>query len=382
MHGEPHGDGDELRNLLNQRAKTTIDQAIQAGGQVNREQLVALKQLAQLMEIRSAARVPSTRPLWPTVAVFGLTLAVVSVLFFARVPETEIELDVSVSQLGFRLAQHQILTEVLKLTSLGVSGLAEIQLPRAGSRGSRTIRQDDGSGSAIRLSAVDGRRKGELTLDALNLPAATQVWLRPTELPQQWRLSLRGADMTLRAAVDGPVAVGLPDAPPESVDFPSPESVVMQPGPNDVDLDMEFPAGSKGVFPPQEVAEALSFSRIDEHLDTERTAVRRVSTILSGTLYFESLDGRERRLRPGEGIRFQSSQGEISTLELHDGHIALTFHGHVRGITTGTEESRRSLMPTYLDWLSAQHALSLLWGTMLYAFGLIIGALRWWGVLA
>jgi hypothetical protein len=37
-------------------------------------------------------------------------------------------------------------------------------------------------------------------------------------------------------------------------------------------------------------------------------------------------------------------------------------------------------MPTYLEWLRARHGLSLLWGTTLYLFGVIVGALRWWGI--
>jgi hypothetical protein len=50
------------------------------------------------------------------------------------------------------------------------------------------------------------------------------------------------------------------------------------------------------------------------------------------------------------------------------------------GMTTGSGEGRRTLMPTYLEWMRARHGVSLLWGTTLYLFGLIAGALRWWGV--
>ena len=132
-----------------------------------------------------------------------------------------------------------------------------------------------------------------------------------TEIPQQWRLSLLGPDLSLQAAVDGSILVGLAGVPPEK---------------------------------------------------------------------FEELAGRELHLRSGEGLRFGSSHGEVRTLELRDGHIALTFHGYVRGMTTGGAENRRSLMPTYLEWLSAQHGLSLLWGTTLYLFGLVIGLLRNWGI--
>jgi hypothetical protein len=79
-------------------------------------------------------------------------------------------------------------------------------------------------------------------------------------------------------------------------------------------------------------------------------------------------------------IQFKESLGEMRTLQMQNGKIVLKFHGLVRGMHTGTGDSKWSLMPTYLDWLQARHALTLLWGTTLYFFGLVLGALRWWGV--
>jgi hypothetical protein len=372
---------DQLGELLKQRAKDAEAQAIESGGTIAPEEYEALRRLARIAEIRSKAEPARKRISRITIAVFGLTLVIVSILFFARVSMTEIELDVALSQLGFRLPQQQVLTDATRLSSLGVSGLTELQLPHAESRKAQTMSAPDASGTAVRLSSADGQRKGELTLDALNVPAATQVWLRPTEVPQQWRLSLHGPDLTLQAAADGSILVGVAGARSEKFEFASPQPVVMRGGQNDIDLDLEFPAGLKTYsFSPQDVAESLSFTRVDEHSDAEYTLVRRISTVLSGSLFFEALAGRELHLRAGEGLRFQWSHGEIRTLELRDGHIALTFHGEVRGMTTGAGENRRSLMPTYLEWLSSQHGLSLLWGTALYLFGLVIGVLRNWGI--
>jgi hypothetical protein len=372
---------DQLAELLKQRAKDAEVRAIQSGGTIPPEEYKALRRLARLAEIRSKAEPAPKKISRITIAVFCLTLAIVSVLFFARVSMTEIELDVALSQLGFRLPQQQVLTDATKLPGLGVSGLAELRLPRAGSHNAQTISTADTSGTAVQLSSADGQRKGELTLDALNVPTATQVWLRPTEVPQQWRLSLHGPDLILQAEVEGSILVALAGDPSEKFEFTSPQPVVMRGGRNDIDLDLEFPADLKTYsFSPQDVAESLSFTRVDEHSDPEHTLVRRVSTILSGSLFFEELAGRELHLRAGEGLRFQSSHGEIRTLELRDGHIALTFHGEVRGMTTGAGENRRSLMPTYLEWLSSQHGLSLLWCTTLYLFGLVMGVLRNWGM--
>jgi len=121
----------------------------------------------------------------------------------------------------------------------------------------------------------------------------------------------------------------------------------------------------------------LSLLRIEDRRGPEGLPVRRVSTILSGTIYFEELNGQELKLRSGETIRFEGLQGEIGSLELKDDKIVLQFRGRVRGMTAGSSDTSRSLMPTWLEWLKARRGLYLLWGTAVYLFGLIVGVLRW-----
>jgi hypothetical protein len=95
-------------------------------------------------------------------------------------------------------------------------------------------------------------------------------------------------------------------------------------------------------------------------------------------LYFTELNSREYPLRIGEGLQFEQSGGQMRDLTMEDGQLALKFHGYVREMTTGWEESRENLMPSWLEWLSARHGLTLLWGTTLYIFGVAFGVLRWW----
>jgi hypothetical protein len=79
-------------------------------------------------------------------------------------------------------------------------------------------------------------------------------------------------------------------------------------------------------------------------------------------------------------LHLEGVHGVIRTLQLLEDHIALTFHGYVSGMRSGYGANPRSLMPTYLEWLQARHGLSLLWGTTIYLVGLLVGALRWWGI--
>ena len=373
----PGGTGEQLRNLLYRQAQAVSDEAVRSDGQVSAERIEALSRLARLVELHTVAQ-PPTRRRWPLVVVLGSTLLLVSLMLFARVRETEIELDLALSEASFVLPTEQKLTEGMDLTDLGASGLREIQIPRAGDRDEQTLSSAEDANTALRLAvASEGKTQGTLNLSALTLPPRTRVWVRRLGPAHKYQLSLKGQNPELRAEVSGPVRVGFSDAGGEQLNFVTPNAILLQAGADEVDLDLTFRDSAEGVFSTQLSVNDLSLLHVDESRNAERTLVRRVSTILSGTLIFESLNGQERKLRPGEMIRFEDLRGEIRTLRLRNDHIDLKFHGRVRGINAGSDESHRSLMPTWLEWLRARHSLSLFWGTSLYLFGLIAGALRW-----
>jgi len=372
----PGSTGDQLRDFLRQQVQAASDEAIRSGGQVSAEEVETLGRLARLVDIYQAAQPPPTRQRWPIIVVLGGTLLLVSALLFARVAETEIELELALSEVSFVLPIQQVLTETMELSTLGVSGLRKIEMPRARNREAQTLESFNG----VRLSvASEGKRQGSINLASSMLPAETHVWMRRTELPHLYRLSLRGTDSELQADVNGPVQVGFSGGGIEQLDFVTPQAVIFQAGADEIDLDLAFLDLAKSRFSSQLSANDLSLVHIDEFLEKNHSLVRRVSTILSGAIYFVSLNDQERKLRPGEIIQFERSQGEFRTLRLQDNHIELKFHGRVRGLSAGLDENRRNLMPTWLEWMRARHSLSLLWGTALYLFGLIAGALRWLG---
>jgi hypothetical protein len=230
------------------------------------------------------------------------------------------------------------------------------------------------------VSQTAGERHGSVTLAPVLLAADTRVTIRQSEGQRQFQLLPGMEALLVRAAIEGPVALAVSGSPARVVDSPIPKSVVFAGGKQDLVLNLTFPTPIRSPFSSQLEIRDLSLFSIDQFLEPNQAIVRRISTVLSGVLYFESLNGEERRLRPGEDLYFSQSQGEIRTLELTDDHIGLKFHGHVSGMTIGANDGLRSIMPTYLEWLRARHGLSLLWGTSLYAFALLAGALRWCGV--
>ena len=122
----------------------------------------------------------------------------------------------------------------------------------------------------------------------------------------------------------------------------------------------------------------LRVHRVEDDQGAVRPLARPVSTIQSGSVFFQALGGTERKLRPGEMLRFGAASGTFLTLDLRDDGIAATFQGEVSEMRSGSGDDPRSLMPTLLEWLRKRKRLSLLWGTALYFSGMALTLRKWW----
>jgi len=145
-----------------------------------------------------------------------------------------------------------------------------------------------------------------------------------------------------------------------------------------MDMDFVLSGNSDLQFYAQVPIENLGLSRIEEFSVPGKSLVTPVSTVLNGTLHLESLKGEKLELRAGELIRFSDSKGRIESLKLEGDRITFKFHGQVSGMQTGEEGASRNLMPNLLEWLKARQPLSLVWGSSLFIYALIISTLRWY----
>lgn len=366
---------DPLRALLAERADSLAADALNDGGQVPAERLDALARLARLADLRDASTSAPKRR-WPMVAVVLGTLVGVSVLMFARVRSTEVELDLQVSELSFIVPAEHVITDAMNVVALGIDGLSAVELPGL-QPGPGALQQ----ATTLRL-AVDraGPQRGTASLSPIAVPARTRVSLRQTQSPRQYRLGVHGAVSDLAVSLQGSVRIVLPPELNEVRDFPIPRRIGLQPDSQGMTLDFETGdlPGLPQPFRSPVPAESLSLFRIDQFQTAGGMRVPRVSTIQSGTVFFDEIDGHARPLRAGEGLSLSRSDGEIRELRLDDSGLAVRFHGEVRGMSVGMGGARRSLMPTWFEWLSARHGLSLLWGATGTVIGLFLTLTGWW----
>ena len=343
------------------------------------EEIEAIERLARLLQARKTATDAPPRRSWHLAAVLGATLCVASVLLFARVGRTAIDLEVEATSVGFSIDSEQILLRDVTLDGLGASGLSRIRLPEQVSSalgGPGILEEPDLS---VRLSAAEaGGRRGVVRIAEIRLPAQTAVDLQLTGPASSYRLTLHEPGVPIDVGVFGPVTVAIAGLGSAVIDFTIPQGLALDPVAGSVDLDLDFRNVERTAMAPQIPVSRLEFWRLDEFGDRRLSVVRTLSTVRSGTIHFEELDGASRTLRAGEILRLPTiEEGWLRTVRLLDEGVSLAFHGQVRGLSTGADARARSLMPTWLDWLRAQHGLSLLWGTTLYVAGVAAALLRW-----
>jgi hypothetical protein len=326
-----------------------------------------------------APTAPVTAPpnRWLPALVFFTTLVVASVLLFVRVPTTTVELNGTFTGLGFVAAQPQPLGRPMRVAALGVAGARDVRFPEevptvAGATTARVAVADT-------ANAKPGG--GSIVVDRIVVPAGTQVWLSRTDVPRQYRLSLRApasATIDVHADVAGTLAFAPGAAARGAIVLRAPRAVDLTSSDGALDLDLTLAAGTPAPRWEQLAVRDLRLYRVEDVPDATRPFARPLSTIQSGSLYFEALGGVERKLRTGELLRFGEASGTVLTLDLRDDAIAAIFQGDVREMRSGSGDAPRPLMPTLLEWLRKRQALSLLWGTALYLSGIGLTLRRWW----
>ncbi len=303
--------------------------------------------------------------------IFLTTLALVSVLLFVHVSETEIAFDASVTAVSFTSARAQAITRPMLVEAMSAAGLT----------GGDTSLTGPMSGVVHIVARGQGARSGSILLDRIMVPAGTVVSFARTDVPRQYRLSLRAKQpvaVSVHADVMGAVEIRPSRARAGDGDLSAPRPLDLASTTNDLDLDITLPLGATAPRTRQVAATDLRVHQVEEELNAATPEARPMSTIENGSLWFESVGGKERRLRAGELIRLDSARGAIQSITLGADAVELRFQGTVQDIRAGYGDTPRTLMPTLLEALRSREAEKLLWGTALYLFGAVMAVRRWW----
>ena len=235
------------------------------------------------------------------------------------------------------------------------------------------------------ISSLEGT-VGEINLNGLLLPAGSRVTLAAVG-PERFTLAIRApqkSEVAFNLSVSGAVGIsarGNAQRMDEVRTFPRARTVSVQGSP-EVTLELTS-AGGDGLSLRREIpVGSLNFSRVERYFDGTRTLPRVASTILSGSLYLESLNAKVVQLRPAETLNFTAANGTLRSVKLQNS--ASTAPASSSPLIPpkepesigGSADIRRSLMPTLLEWLAARQSLLLFWIASSTVIGIVAQLLK------
>jgi hypothetical protein len=265
-----------------------------------------------------------------------------------------------------------------KLKSIGVSGSEEVSLPAIGDRPQETAR----NAAPFRvMAAADEKSPGSVSIAPIHVGKSTVVTLTPVS-KDSCRLHLKaepGSPIRLEIFLHGTVLIEGLDRPRATAALRVPRSIAVKSGSAPLDIDVEFLAerDQAPALVPMLPIDRLGLWRVEEFSDGAETRTRVVSSLMSGTLFFQALDGHQRQLRENESLRPSGLKGVLRSTRLKGEAVALRYDGEVRGLLSGPEQHASNLMPSWLEFLRAQRPVALLWGAAMYCFGIVMAGLKW-----
>ena len=296
-----------LRRLVERRASELRDAALEDDTRVTQEDTARLARLQQLLTALQTTEPRSRWLRWTVPAVAGAAVLIVTALLALTVSSTEIELDLTATEVAFTLPERETLIDHAALAELGASGLGASDVGGLVTTTSAAARADVDA-TSVRLSAqpqAGAWAAGTIDVARWVFPSGTRVWLSTTARPQTYRVSIEGADAELTASVKGTITVARPGMKAATVSLAIPRPARLQTSATTLaDFDLTVGHGGGIALSPQLNAKQLSFARVEPFADTARqTPVRALSTVVGGTLFMESLNGARHELRAGQALR-------------------------------------------------------------------------------
>ena len=364
----------ELSNLEQEAASN--------GGDLAARDLRSLKNLYLALRIeKSLAPAPTARR-WPMVLVFLGTFIIVSFAFFTHPPSTLVDLDANLSEISFQTTGfvHFSLPPLTRWVSITGGSLSDaddlasaFHLKCLSSEGPTTP-------VSLQVAGTPGERNS-ISVNNLDLVVGTMVTLAHTGKGYRYQVLLTPpsghALPDIIVSLEGRSHLTAGRCAGEYLED-APASLTIRPGPGEMISIALNPLEDELSAPTNIPSEDLRFFKIEEGSDLAAGSAQPLSTLLSGALYLDSVGGKERKLREGERLSLPKSHGTIHILSVEKDHLHLRFTGSVADITSGESDGNATLMPTWFDWLTANHGLSTLWAAGLYSFGLVLTLLRWW----
>jgi hypothetical protein len=101
------------------------------------------------------------------------------------------------------------------------------------------------------------------------------------------------------------------------------------------------------------------------------------STLLSGQFRLSATKAGPTALFPNDLLNMGRSSGRMRTITMGEKATKFDFQGVVRELSIGSSESRRSAMPSLLEWWLSRDRIWIAWSAGVSAIAFLAGVYRW-----
>jgi len=355
-----------LKDILQDKAKDLRDIIISSEGKVPSKEIENLEHLDQALKIFDSTQPSQKKSKWQSLALLLLICIGISLLALIRQRKTEIELDLSTNLVSFELMDPAQILNDLVFTELGVTGLTEIFISPSKMVDLRPYQRPDNYGDAISIAVSSSKASpGNGTISGLNFPLGTTISIEKANIPNQYVLSFRTPENTgieLNMSVTGIVQVGYSKKQAEIYQYDTPKSIRLKSISNKTKLNITVSGDSSTAIASQIKVRDISFIK--------KVDVQDISGVMSGNIYLMDLKDQKYDLRTGENLAIEVYVGFIRIIKPLNGSLKVEFSGHVRGMNSGWQQDKRSLMPTWLESIRTNYTIALFWGSLVFLFSL------------
>lgn len=261
----------------------------------------------------------------------------------------EVQLDLDVSRLSFRLAKPSSVIDRVMPREIAAAGLGGLNLPPE---------LDAGRGGELAgplrpgfLLASQSERT-TITLRSSPLPAAARIALA-SQSGNAFRFSVEDSRTKPYVAFEGEVMLKRLDRRAPQIRSVGADSIPLEPSGGALEVDLDFARLEGQKLNPSIPIDRLDLTEIEERHEPSATEFRVASAIRQGDLRILA-NGDHRKLGAHDVVRLDAVAGVLTDLRLVQGGIHCGFRGRATGLVVHPEGGRPFRpAPTVLDlWLA------------------------------
>jgi hypothetical protein len=349
-----------------------LSEAVITRHEISDEDLTKLKQLSELdAYLPKPPAHPARR--WPVILLSLGIFLIPGVMISMKVPSVEVQFNLLVTEVSWQQDQPGEIMGYVELDSLGVSSFSSIHLPRTRA----TAAEELSVPPANFWLPADG--SGNISLAPVSAAKGARIWLSKSPGEATAELSIKAPDSDVTVNLSGTVGIDSSGQRLGERDFGRPRPVVIRTSePRLLDLALHFNLDQNIPFPSNIMISSLSLQQLEDVVVDGLRTPRKISTVLDGEIYNQSMNGKKYKLRKGEWLLVDGVEGEIRSMQITNEGIRLDYHGIVTGISIGSSKNKRDLMPNWLEWFGERNSVKMLWGAFLWLLSTLFGVIKWW----